>query len=100
MKAKPQRTIISVFGTLTQFIRFLKVNTIGIQLANKVMLIANIVYLAKQHLMNTLDVTLAYLQSDDSCQSENCQSKVAQTTNPSTVGLLDLSNRRIKLVLH
>jgi hypothetical protein len=37
MKAKRQSTVEPVFGTLTQFMGLRKINTIGIQQANKVM---------------------------------------------------------------
>ena len=50
MKAKRQSTVEPVFGTLTQFMGLRKINTIGIQQANKVMHMAEIVYNLKKYL--------------------------------------------------
>jgi len=50
MKGKRQSTVEPVFGTLTQFLGMRKVNTIGIQLANKVMLMAAVAYNIKKYL--------------------------------------------------
>ncbi len=44
MKAKRQSTVEPVFGTLTQFMGLRKINTIGIEQANKVMQMAAIAY--------------------------------------------------------
>jgi hypothetical protein len=44
MKAKRQATVEPVFGTLTQFMGLRKINTIGIQQANKVMHLSAIAY--------------------------------------------------------
>lgn len=48
MKSKRQSTVEPVFGTLTQFLGMRKVNTIGIQQANKVMLMAAVAYNLKK----------------------------------------------------
>ncbi len=50
MKSKRQSTVEPVFGTLTQFMGLRKINTIGIQQANKVMLLAAIAYNLKKYL--------------------------------------------------
>uniref|UniRef100_UPI003D65EB29 transposase n=1 Tax=Tenacibaculum halocynthiae TaxID=1254437 RepID=UPI003D65EB29 len=53
MKAKRQSTVEPVFGTLTQFMGLRKINTIGIQQANKVMLLSAIAYNLKKYLKFT-----------------------------------------------
>ncbi len=53
MKGKRQSTVEPVFGTLTQFLGMRKVNTIGIQQANKVMLLAAMAYNLKKYLKFT-----------------------------------------------
>jgi transposase len=53
MKGKRQSTVEPVFGTLTQFLGMRKVNTIGIQQANKVMLMAAVAYNLKKYLKFT-----------------------------------------------
>lgn len=53
MKGKRQSTVEPVFGTLTQFLGMRKVNTIGIQQANKVMLMAGMAYNLKKYLKFT-----------------------------------------------
>ena len=50
MKAKRQSTVEPVFGTLTQFMGLRKINTIGIQQANKIMHMAAIAYNLKKYL--------------------------------------------------
>jgi len=50
MKAKRQSTVEPVFGTLTQFMGLRKINTIGIQQANKVMHLSAIAYNIKKYL--------------------------------------------------
>ena len=50
MKSKRQSTVEPVFGTLTQFMGLRKINTIGIQQANKVMHLAAIAYNLKKYL--------------------------------------------------
>ena len=50
MKAKRQSTVKPVFGTLAQFMGLRKINTIGIQQANKVMHMAAIGYNLKKYL--------------------------------------------------
>ena len=50
MKSKRQSTVEPVFGTLTQFMGMRKVNTIGIQQANKVMHMAAMAYNLKKYL--------------------------------------------------
>ena len=50
MKAKRQRTVAPVFGTLTQFLGLRKINTIGIRQANKVMQLSAIGYNLKKYL--------------------------------------------------
>jgi IS5 family transposase len=50
MKSKRQSTVEPVFGTLTQFLGLRKINTIGIQQANKVMHLAAIAYNLKKYL--------------------------------------------------
>ena len=50
MKRKRQSTVEPVFGTLTQFMGLRKINTIGIQQANKVMHMAAIAYNLKKYL--------------------------------------------------
>lgn len=50
MKAKRQSTVEPVFGTLTQFMGLRKINTIGLQQANKVMHMAAIAYNLKKYL--------------------------------------------------
>ena len=49
MKSKRQSTVEPVFGTLTQFMGMRKVNTKGIDLANKVMLMAGTAYNLKKY---------------------------------------------------
>jgi hypothetical protein len=53
MKGKRQSTVEPVFGTLTQFLGMRKVNTIGIQQAHKVMLMAAMSYNLKKYLKFT-----------------------------------------------
>lgn len=53
MKGKRQSTVEPVFGTLTQFMGMRKVNTIGIEQANKVMHMAAIAYNLKKYLKFT-----------------------------------------------
>ena len=53
MKRKRQSTVEPVFGTLTQFMGMRKVNTIGIEQANKVMHMAAIAYNLKKYLKFT-----------------------------------------------
>ena len=50
MKAKRQSTVEPVFRTLTQFMGLRKINTIGIQQANKVMHLSAIAYNLKKYL--------------------------------------------------
>ncbi|WP_075344694.1 IS1182 family transposase [Tenacibaculum agarivorans] len=50
MKSKRQSTVEPVFGTLTQFMGLRKINTIGIQQANKVMQLSAIAYNLKKYL--------------------------------------------------
>ena len=50
MKAKRQSTVEPVFGTLTQFMGLRKINTIGIQQANKVMHLSAMAYNIKKYL--------------------------------------------------
>ena len=50
MKAKRQSTVEPVFGTLTQFMGLRKINTIGVQQANKVMLLFARAYNLKKYL--------------------------------------------------
>uniref|UniRef100_UPI001F0FD3AB transposase n=1 Tax=Yeosuana marina TaxID=1565536 RepID=UPI001F0FD3AB len=50
MKAKRQSTVEPVFGTLTEFMGFGKVNTIGIKQANKCMQLSAIAYNLKKYL--------------------------------------------------
>ncbi|MBL4655046.1 MAG: IS1182 family transposase, partial [Bacteroidia bacterium] len=53
MKTKRQSTVEPVFGTLTQFMGMRKVNTRGIDNANKVMMMAAIAYNLKKYLKFT-----------------------------------------------
>jgi hypothetical protein len=53
MKAKRQSTVEPVFGTLTQFMGLRKINTIGLQQANKVMHFSAIAYNLKKYLKFT-----------------------------------------------
>lgn len=53
MKGKRQSTVEPVFGTLTQFMGMRKVNTIGIEQANKCMMMAGIAYNLKKYLKFT-----------------------------------------------
>lgn len=50
MKGKRQSTVEPVFGTLTQFLGLRKINTIGIQQANKVMHLSAVAYNIKKYL--------------------------------------------------
>jgi len=50
MKSRRQSTVEPVFGTLTQFMGLRKINTIGVQQANKVMHLAAIAYNLKKYL--------------------------------------------------
>ena len=50
MKCKRQSTVEPVFGTLTQFMGMRKINTIGLEQANKVMHMAAIAYNLKKYL--------------------------------------------------
>ncbi len=50
MKAKRQSTVAPVFGILTQFMGLRKINTIGIQQANKVMHLSAMAYNLKKYL--------------------------------------------------
>lgn len=53
MKSKRQSTVEPVFGTLTQFMGLRKINTIGIQQANKVMHMSAMAYNLKKYLKFT-----------------------------------------------
>ncbi len=59
MKVKRQSTVEPVFGTLTQFMGLRKINTIGIQQANKVMHLAAIAYDLKKYLKFTKKDTIS-----------------------------------------
>jgi len=50
MKGKRQSTVEPVFGTLTQFMGLRKINTIGIEQANKVMHLSAMAYNLKKYL--------------------------------------------------
>lgn len=50
MKAKRQSTVELVFGRLTQFLGLRKINTNGIQQANKVMHLSTVAYNVKKYL--------------------------------------------------
>jgi hypothetical protein len=50
MKTKRQSTVEPIFGTLTQFVELRKINTIGIQRANKVMHLSAVAYKIKKYL--------------------------------------------------
>ncbi|MGK0453974.1 MAG: hypothetical protein ACJAYY_001446 [Paraglaciecola sp.] len=50
MKTKRQSTVEPIFGTLTQFMELRKINTIGIQRANKVMHLSAVAYKIKKYL--------------------------------------------------
>ena len=50
MKAKRQSTVEPVFGTLKEYMGLRKINTIGIQQANKVMHMSAIAYNLKKYL--------------------------------------------------
>lgn len=50
MKGKRQSTVEPVFGTLTQFMGLRKINTIGIEQANKAMHLSAIAYNLKKYL--------------------------------------------------
>ena len=53
MKRKRQSTVEPVFGTLTQFMGLRKINTLGIQQANKVMQLAAMAYNLKKYVKFT-----------------------------------------------
>lgn len=53
MKGKRQSTVEPVFGTLTQFMGLRKINTLGIEQANKVMHMAAMAYNLKKYLKFT-----------------------------------------------
>jgi len=53
MKGKRQSTVEPVFGTLTQFMGLRKINTIGLQQANKVMHLSAMAYNLKKYLKFT-----------------------------------------------
>lgn len=55
MKSKRQSTVEPVFGTLTQFLGLRKVNTRGLQQANKVLLMAAVAYNIKKYLKFNCD---------------------------------------------
>jgi len=50
MKKKRQSTVEPVFGTLINFMGLRKINTIGINQANKVMILAGVAYNLKKYL--------------------------------------------------
>jgi len=50
MKSKRQSTVEPVFGTLTQYMGLRKINTIGIEQANKVMHLSAMAYNLKKYL--------------------------------------------------
>jgi hypothetical protein len=50
MKTKRQSTVEPIFGTLTQFMELRKINTIGIQRANKAMHLSAVAYKIKKYL--------------------------------------------------
>ncbi len=53
MKGKRQSTVEPVFGTLTQFLGLRKINTIGVEQANKVMHLSAMAYNLKKYLKFT-----------------------------------------------
>lgn len=57
MKSKRQSTVEPVFGTLTQFMGMRKINTIGLQQANKVMHLSAVAYNLKKYLKFTQKLT-------------------------------------------
>ncbi len=63
MKGKRQSTVEPVFGTLTQFLGMRKVNTIGIQQANKVMIMAAVAYNLKKYLKFTANTVQSMAKS-------------------------------------
>ncbi len=50
MKSKPQSIVEPVFRTLTQFMGLLKINTLGLKQANKVMHVSAMAYNLKKYL--------------------------------------------------
>lgn len=50
MKAKRQSTVEPIFGTLTQFMGLRKINTVGVEQANKIMKMSAIAYNLKKYL--------------------------------------------------
>jgi len=53
MKVKNQSTVESVFGTLIQFMGLRKINTLGLEQANKAMQLSAIAYNLKKYLKFT-----------------------------------------------
>lgn len=90
MKGKRQSTVEPVFGTLTQFMGMRKVNTLGIQQANKVMLLAAVAYNIKKYLKYTQklgnamsqEAILAALYFIDQILQNKITSKRIKMTNP------------------
>ena len=62
MKGKRQSTVEPVFGTLTQFMGLRKINTIGIQQANKVMHLSGMAYNPSTQLRTGLKKYLKFIQ--------------------------------------
>ncbi|AXG70533.1 transposase DDE domain protein [Kordia sp. SMS9] len=66
MKKKRQSTVEPVFGTLKEYVGLRKINTLGIEQANKVMHMAAIAYNLKKYLKfitKTTKVELNHLAS-------------------------------------
>ena len=70
MKGKRQSTVEPVFGTLTQFLGMRKVNTISIQQANKVMIMAAVAYNLKKYLRFTSKTVQSMAKSATASSSQ------------------------------
>jgi len=71
MKSKRLSTVEPVFGTLTQFMGLRKINTIGIQQANKVMHLSAIAYNLKKYLKFTSKVVRSDAKSRTTNLTQN-----------------------------
>tara|TARA_B100000683_G_scaffold146229_1_gene141729 strand:- start:8 stop:1561 length:1554 start_codon:yes stop_codon:yes gene_type:complete len=65
MKSRRQSTVEPVFGTLTQFMGMRKINTIGIQQANKVMMMAAMAYNLKKYLKFARNEAVNHMKTAD-----------------------------------
>ncbi len=95
MKSKRHSTVEPVFGTLTQFMGLRKINTIGIQQANKVMHMAAIAYNIKKYLKfinKTAQTNKKVLVAYFKLKKHILSTQISRFKNPKKSNFLDYQN--------